>query len=88
VNGKPINLSTVTAADVKEPAERLGVNADRLANALRASMPSTPPPPPAEHDIVGGLARNLGTSEDKVRAALKEVEGNGPFYFVVPLLGR
>jgi hypothetical protein len=88
VNGKAMDLSTVKADDVKVPAERLGVSADRLASALRAGAPSTPPPaPPAEHEIVGGLARNLGISEDKVRAALKEVEGNGPFVFVVPLPG-
>jgi len=88
VDGKAIDPSTVTADDVKVPAQRLGVSADRLASALRAAMPSTPPPaPPAEHEIVGGLARNLGIGEDKVRAALKEVEANGPLPFTVPLPG-
>jgi hypothetical protein len=84
--GKAIDLSTLKAVDVTLPAQRLGVSADRLAGALRAAAPTTPPPaPPSEHEFVGSLARNLGLSEDKVRAALREVEGSGPFTFVVPL---
>jgi hypothetical protein len=37
-------------------------------------------------EIIRRLAQHLGMSEDKVRAAITQVEGNGSaFYFAVPL---
>jgi hypothetical protein len=90
VGGKAIDLNSATADELSGPAHRLGVSPESLLAAVRAAVPSTPPPPPGEAEIISRLASNLGMSEDKVRAAIKQVEGNGPFYFVVPLpsLGR
>lgn len=87
-DGKPeIDLNTATADQLKGPAQRLGVTPERLATAVHAaaaSMPA-PPPPPEEDQIISRFAQNLGLSEDKVRAAIKQVEGNSAFYFSVPV---
>jgi hypothetical protein len=81
VGRKAINLSSASADDLSGPAQRLGVN-------LRATLPTTPPPPPpSEDEIISRLASNLGLSQDQVRAAIKQVQGDGPFFFVVPLPG-
>src|SRR5262245_4365505 len=45
--GKPINLSSASAEEVREPAQRLGVSAERLLAAIEAAMPSPPPTPAA-----------------------------------------
>jgi hypothetical protein len=86
--GKPeIDLNTATAEQLAGPAQRLGVTPERLAaaaHAAAASMPA-PPPPPKEDQIISRFAQNLGLSEDKVRAAIKQVEGNNGFYFAVPV---
>jgi hypothetical protein len=88
VGGKAINLNSASADDVSAPAQRLGVTPERLLTAMRATLPSTPPPPPpSEDEIIKRLAGNLGLSEDQVRAAIKQVRGNAPFFFVVPLPG-
>jgi hypothetical protein len=84
-----INLSTPSAEELSGPAQRLGVSPDRLAAAFRqaaASLP-TPPPPPSPDEIIRRFAQHLGMKEDKVRAAFTQVEGNGRFYFSVPLPG-
>jgi hypothetical protein len=88
VGGKAIKLNSATADDVSGPAQRLGVRPERLLAAMRATLPSTPPPPPpGEDEIIKRLASNLGLSQEQVRAAIKQVQGNGPFFFVVPLSG-
>jgi hypothetical protein len=88
LGGKAIDLNSASADELSGPASRLGVSPERLLGALRAATPSTPPPPPpSEDEIITGLAGNLGMSQDQVRAAIKQVGGNGPFYFVVPLPG-
>jgi hypothetical protein len=91
LGGDVINVNSATADQLREPAQRLGVSPERLLAAVRAALPSTPPPPaPNADDVIKRLASNLGMSEDKVRAAIKQVQGKGPFYFAVPLpvLGR
>jgi hypothetical protein len=91
IGGKAIDLNSTSASELSGPAQRLGVSPESMLAAVRAAVPSTPPPPPpGEDEIISRLANNLGMSQDKVRAAIKQVEGNGPFYFVVPLpaLGR
>jgi hypothetical protein len=89
VNGKTvINLGTVTAEQLQEPAQKLGVSPDRLLAALKASAPPTPTsPPPSPDEIIRSFARQLGMSEDKVRGAMTQVEGKGGFYFAVPIPG-
>jgi hypothetical protein len=88
VAGKVIDLNNPTPEQLNAPAQRLSVTPEQLRAAIRASLPSTPPPPPPSEDqIIARLASNLGISEDKVRAAIMQVEGSGPFYFVVPLPG-
>jgi hypothetical protein len=88
LGGKPMNLNSASPDELSGPAQRLGVSPERLLAAMRASVPSTPPPPPpSEDEIIKRLASNLGMSQDQVRAVIKEVEGNSPFYFVVPLPG-
>ena len=87
LNGRSaINLDTVTADDLKEPAAKLGVSPERLVAAVKAAAPSTPPAaPPSPDALIRSLAQNLGMSEDKVRAAITQVEGKNGFYFAVPL---
>jgi hypothetical protein len=87
LGGKPINLSAAGADEVREPAQRLGVSAERLLAAIEAAMPPTPPPPPSEDELINRLASNLGMSKDQVRTAIKQVQGSGPVQFVVPLPG-
>ena len=88
LGGKPIDLNSASPDELSGPAQRLGVSPERLLAAVRASVPSTPPPPPpSEDEIIKRLASNLSMSQDQVRAAIKQVEGNSPFYFVVPLPG-
>lgn len=84
-----LNLNTATPAQLTAQAQRLGVTPDRLATAVHAAVASmpTPPPPPSEDQIISRFAQNLGLSEDKVRAAIKQVEGNNGFYFAVPVPG-
>jgi hypothetical protein len=85
INGTPINLNTVTADQLSGPAQKLGVTPDRLLAAVKASIPSPPPAPPSEDEIISRFAQNLGMSQDKVRAAITQVEGPNQFYFVVPI---
>lgn len=87
VNGKSaINLDTVTADDLKEPAAKLGVSPERLVDAVKAAAPQKPlPAPPNPDELIHSLAQNLGMSEDKVRTAITQVEGKNGFYFAVPL---
>jgi len=88
LGGKPIDLNSASPNELSDPAQRLSVSPERLLAAVRASVPSTPPPPPpSEDEIIKRLASNLSMSQDQVRAAIKQVEGNSPFYFVVPLPG-
>jgi hypothetical protein len=86
LGGTQIDVGHVDATQLSAPAQRLGVSPDRLAAALRAALPSLPPPstPPSKDQIVSRLARNLDISEDRVRAAITHVEGPNQFYFVVP----
>jgi hypothetical protein len=91
LGGRVINLNSASAEELREPAQRLGISPEQLLAAVRAAFPSTPqPPPPSPDEIIQRLASNLGMSEDQVRTAIKQVQGNSGFYFVVPLpaLGR
>jgi hypothetical protein len=66
------------------------VTPERLAAAIHATLSKpmpTPPAPPSEDAIIGRFAQNLGIGEDKVRAAITQVEGPNRFYFAVPLPG-
>ena len=88
INGTAINLDTETADQLSEPAQKLGVSPERLLAAIKASTPAPPPLPPTPpnpDDIINRLAKNLGMSPDKVRAAITQVEGPNRFFFVVPL---
>jgi hypothetical protein len=88
LGGKPIDLKSAGADELSGPAQRLGVSPERLLAAVKGAFPSTPPPPPpGEDEIIRRLASNLGMSQDQVRAAIKQVQGSGPFFFVVPLPG-
>jgi hypothetical protein len=87
LGGRPINLSSANAEEVREPAQRLGVSPERLLAAIEASIPSTPPPPLSEDELIQRLASNLGMSQDQVRTAIRQVQGSGPIQFVVPLPG-
>jgi hypothetical protein len=89
INGTAINLNTVTADQLSGPAQKLGVTPDRLLAAVKASIPSPPalPTPPSEDEIISRFAQNLGMSQEKVRAAITQVEGPNQFYFVVPFPG-
>jgi RNA polymerase sigma-70 factor (ECF subfamily) len=82
-----INLNTVTADQLTPQAQKLGVSPQQLFAAIKASLPSTPPPPPNPDQIIQSFAQNLGMPVDKVRAAITQVEGNKGFYFVVPVPG-
>jgi hypothetical protein len=87
LGGRPINLRSANAEEVREPAQRLGVSPERLLAAIEASIPSTPPPSPSEDELIQRLASNLGMSQDQVRTAIRQVQGGGPTQFVVPLPG-
>jgi hypothetical protein len=82
-----INLNTVTADELTQQAQKLGVSPERLLAAVRASVPSSSPRPPNPDQIIQHFAQNLGLPEDRVRAAISQVEGPKGFYFVVPVPG-
>jgi hypothetical protein len=90
LNGTEIDLNNVNASQLSAPAEKLGVSPERLSAALRAALPAPPPVPPTppnKDEIISRFAHNLGMSEERVRAAITQVEGPNQFYFVVPLRG-
>jgi hypothetical protein len=84
-----IDLGTVSADQLKVQAQRLGVSPDRLLAAVKAAVPPPQPLPrlPGPDEMIHRFAANLGLPEDKVRAAMVQVEGNNGFYFAVPLPG-
>jgi hypothetical protein len=84
-----VDLNTVTAEQLKDKAQKLGVSPERLLSAVKAVAPPPGPPlKPLNPDaIIRCFAQNLGMSEDKVRAALNKVEGSHGFYFAVPVPG-
>ncbi len=86
-NGHVLDLTSPTPDQLKGPAAKLGVTTDRLAEAVKAAAPPAPPPLPNPDEIIKRFAQNLGMSEDTVRAAIKQVEGDHGFYFAVPLPG-
>ena len=88
INGTAINLDSETADQLNGPAQKLGVSPERLLAAIKAAVPSPAPlpaAPPNPDDIINRLAKNLGMSPGKVRAAITQVEGPNRFFFVVPL---
>ena len=83
-------MSTATPEHAQRSGAASGVTSERLAAAVHAaaaSMPLPPPIPPNADEIIRQFAQNLGLSEDRVQAAITQVEGNGRFYFAVPLPG-
>jgi hypothetical protein len=91
LNGIELDPDHIDPGQLSAPAQRLGVSPERLAAAVRDALPPpaiAPPTPASKDEIISRLARNLGTSEDRVRTAITQVEGPNHFYFAVPLPGQ